>query len=149
MQATGMIIDLVNNVAECKHLNCPPLTIDFRRTLNHDPVMYELRANDQVHKVALFNHVVKEIENLERFHEAKVQAGGSKIIPQNLAVHFGSKSVAPPATCDKDCDDSGSDLFSDHSSDVEEDFGSRWVSPNSVNEDDDYHSSVLKKVGYL
>ena len=29
MQGTGMIIDLVNNVAECKYLNCPPFTIDF------------------------------------------------------------------------------------------------------------------------
>ena len=29
MQATGMIIDLVDNVAECKHLNCTPFTIDF------------------------------------------------------------------------------------------------------------------------
>jgi hypothetical protein len=29
MQGTGMIIDLVDNVAECKYLNCPPFTIDF------------------------------------------------------------------------------------------------------------------------
>ena len=77
-----------------------------------------------------------------------MQAGNSKIIPQNLAVHFGSKSVAPPATHDKDGSDSGSNLFSD-TSDVKEDLGSRWVPPDSVNEEDDYHSSVLKKDNQL
>ena len=29
MVATGMVIDLVDNVAECKHLDCSPFTIDF------------------------------------------------------------------------------------------------------------------------
>ena len=84
-----------------------------------------------------------------------MQAGGSKIIPQNLAVHFGSKSVAPPATSDKDSDDSSSGcyddgalLFSDTSI-ARENFCSRWVPPDLVNKDDDYHSSVLKKGGYL
>ena len=106
-------------------------------------------TNAQVNKVALFNHVVKEIKNLEHYYEAKVQAVGSKIIPQNLTVHFGSKSVALPTTSDNDNDDMGSPLFSDHSSDVKEDFGSRWVSPNSVNKEDDYNFSALNKSGYL
>ena len=56
--------------------------------------------------------------------------------------------MAPPAKCDKDGDDSGSDLFSD-SSDIEEDLGSRWVPTDSVNKEDDYHSIVLKKDSYL
>ena len=51
MQATGMIIDLVDNVAECKHLSCPPFTIDFRCTPNHVPVMDEPSAYARVHKV--------------------------------------------------------------------------------------------------
>ena len=50
------------------------------------------RKNSQVHKVALFNQVVKEIKNLECYYEAKVQAVGSTIIPQNLRVNFGSLS---------------------------------------------------------
>ena len=113
---------------------------------NHVPVMDKPRTNAQVHAVALF-----EIKNLERYYEAKVQAGSSKTIPQNLAVHFGSKSVAPPATCDKDSDDSiaacyddGALLFSDTSI-ARDNFGSRCVPPYSVNKDDDYHSLVLKK----
>jgi len=28
-------------------------------------------------------------------------------------------------------------------------LSSRWVPPTSVNKDDDYHSSILKKDGYL
>ena len=27
--ATGMVIDLVENVVECKSLDCPPFTIEF------------------------------------------------------------------------------------------------------------------------
>ena len=38
MQGTGMILDLVDNLAECKHLDCPPFPIEFRRTSNHVPV---------------------------------------------------------------------------------------------------------------
>ena len=29
MQGTGMILDLVDNTAECKYLDCPPFPIDF------------------------------------------------------------------------------------------------------------------------
>ncbi len=32
IKGVGMIIDTVNNVAECKHLNCPPFPIDYRCT---------------------------------------------------------------------------------------------------------------------
>ena len=56
--------------------------------------------------------------------------------------------MAPHATCDKDDDDTGSPLFPD--SDVEgEDFNSRWVPPDLVNKEDDYHFSDLKKDGHL
>jgi hypothetical protein len=29
MLGMGMILDLVNNLAECKHLDCPPFPIDY------------------------------------------------------------------------------------------------------------------------
>ena len=70
------------------------------------------------------------------------------ITHQNLALHFGSKSVTRPASCDYDSVDDDAPLFSD-TSDVEEDLGSRWVPPNSVNGEDDYHSFFLKKDSYL
>jgi hypothetical protein len=42
------------------------------------------------------------MENLERYYDAKVQAGGSKITTQSQAVHFGSKSMARAAISDSD-----------------------------------------------
>ncbi len=38
MLGTGMTLNLVDNLAECKHLNCPPFPIDYQRTSNHVPV---------------------------------------------------------------------------------------------------------------
>jgi hypothetical protein len=39
MQGMGMILDLVDNLAECKYLACPQFPIDSQRTSNHVPVM--------------------------------------------------------------------------------------------------------------
>ena len=72
-----MVIDLVDNVAECKYLDCPPSTIDFQRTSNHVPVMDEASAQAKVHVTDTYIHVIKEIKNLEQFYEAKVLAVGS------------------------------------------------------------------------
>jgi hypothetical protein len=44
IKGTGMIIDTVDNMTECKYLNCPPFPIDYRRTSNHVPVMDKLSA---------------------------------------------------------------------------------------------------------
>jgi hypothetical protein len=48
MQGTGMIIDLVDNMAECKYLDCPPFLIDFRHTSNHVAVTDNPSANVQL-----------------------------------------------------------------------------------------------------
>ena len=47
--------------------------------------------------------------------------------------------------------DEGSYLYHDHPDTPEagDDLRSRWVPPTLVNKDDDYHSSILKKDGYL
>jgi hypothetical protein len=89
-----------------------------------------------------FCGVVHEIENLERYYYAEVQAGGSRSSDNHSAVHFGTRSVARPAVID-----SGSmDLALYHSNGI----GTRWVPPSSVHVDDnDYHSSVLGKDSYL
>jgi hypothetical protein len=29
MKVSGMILDLVDKVVECKYLNCPPFPVDF------------------------------------------------------------------------------------------------------------------------
>ena len=48
-------------------------------------------AHGRAHKVELFNHVVKEIENLESYYEAKVLAGGSTVNSTTTSVTWGSK----------------------------------------------------------
>jgi hypothetical protein len=89
-----------------------------------------------------FRNVVHEIENLECYYYAKVQAGGSRSSDNHSAVHFGTRSAARPAVID-----SGSvDLASYHSGSI----GTRWVPLSSVHVDDNnYHSSVLGKDSYL
>ena len=70
MQGTGMILDLVDNLAECKYLDCPAFPIDYRRTSNHVPVTDEQSATVQVAESA---KIIEELTNLERYYEAKVQ----------------------------------------------------------------------------
>jgi hypothetical protein len=89
-----------------------------------------------------FRDVVCEIENLECYYNAKVQAGGLRSSNIQSAVHFGTKSAARPAVIDS-C---SVDLASYHSSGI----GAKWVPPSSVHIDDNnYHSSVLGKDSYL
>ncbi len=137
--ATGAIVDFDDMVVECKHLDCPPFPINFRRTSNHVPVMDEPEAPVQLTE---FRDVFREVENLKRYYYAKVQAGGSRSSDNRSAVHFGTRSAARPAIID-----SGSvDLASYHSGGI----GTRWVPLSLVHVDDnDYHSSVLGKDSYL
>jgi hypothetical protein len=137
--ATGAILDFVDMVVECKYLDCLPFPIDFRRTSNHVPVMDEPDASVQVMQ---FNDVVHEIENLECYYDAKVQAGGSKIMTQTPAVHFGTKLAARAAVSDSGSVDSA--MYPSGR------IGARWVLPSSVYEDEnDYPSSVLGEDSYL
>jgi hypothetical protein len=124
MQGTGMILDLVNNLAECKYLDCPAFPIDYRRTSNHVPVMDKTSATVQVAESA---QIIKEITNLERYYEAKVQAGSSAgNIVGKLAVHFGTKSSANAIIINSASVDSAI-----HPS---EGMAHRWVPPPSVHE---------------
>jgi len=91
MQGMGMILDLVDNTAECKYLDCPPFLIDFRCTSNHVPVTDEPSATVQLVEPT---KIIEEIKLLERYIEAKVQARGSRGNLTEPAVHFGTKSAA-------------------------------------------------------
>ncbi len=76
MKAMGMIPDLDDEViVDCKYLNCPPFLVDFHRTSNHVPVMVK-PSSTPAHHAALYNQMIQEGENLERYYEAKVLASG-------------------------------------------------------------------------
>ena len=47
MQGTGMILDLVDNLAECKYLDCPAFPIDYLHTSNHVRVLPSRSPNRQ------------------------------------------------------------------------------------------------------
>ncbi len=140
IKVTGMIINTVNNMAECKYLDCPPFPIDYWSMLNHVPVMDKLSAPVN-HTRPHLSETIQEIENLKRYYDAKVQAQGSRT-NQNSAVHFGSKS----AVCDavSDVDSVATALT------PKTDMSSCWVPPSSVHKEiDDYHFQVLGEDGYL
>ena len=92
---TGAIIDLLNNRVECKYLNCPLFTIDFQQMSNHVPVMDEPSAQTQVHFSTNYSRVIKDIENLEQFYDAKVLAIHSTTVSEKPAVSFGLKPNMP------------------------------------------------------
>jgi hypothetical protein len=92
--------------------------------------------------ISQYSNVIREMENLKRYYDAKVQAGSSKTTPQTQAVHFGSKSMVRAAVSDLDDISTTTHPLGG--------FGPRWVPPSSVHEDeDDYPSSVLGKDNYL
>ena len=139
MQGTGMILDLVENLAECKYLDCPAFPIDYLRTSNHVPVTDEPSATVQVAELA---KIIEELTNLERYYEAKVQAGSSVGNIGKLAVHFGTKSAANAAIINSNSVDSAVC--------PREGMTHRWVPPTSVHEDDvDKFLSVLREDGAL
>jgi hypothetical protein len=141
MLGMGMILDLVNNLAECKHLDYPPFPIDYQRTSNHIPVTDDQSA--AIHHASVLQDLIHGIEHLECYYKTKVQAiSSSSINLQHPAVHFGLKSGACASIDDSDsvasalCPTGGMNNW--------------WVPPSSVCKDHkDYHSSVLGYDGYL
>jgi hypothetical protein len=140
MKATGMILDLVDKVVDCRYLACPPFPVDFCRTSNHMPVMDKPSDTPANHATSHLQ-ITKEVKNIKHYINAKVLAGGSTLTPKTLAVHFGSKS--PVCTVI----DNNSSSAASHST---TDMSMRWVPPPGLPEDyDNYQASVLGKDGLL
>jgi hypothetical protein len=136
MEATGMILDLVDKVVDCKYLDCPPFPVDFCRTSNHVPVLDD-PSNTPANHAPSHLQIIKEVENIKQYYNAKVLAAGSTLTPKALAVYFGSKS---PVCTEVDTDRSITALHSTA------DMFTRWVPPPGYPEDyNDYHTSVLGK----
>ena len=135
MKATGMIMDLVDEVMECKYLDCPPFPVDFRRTSNHVPVMDD--EGTPIHHAASHIQLIDEIRNLERYYDAKVTAGSPSVEKQGQSVHFGMRSSAGDAeivTVSIEMDPLPNSSLQ-----------ARWVPPGGPPDfDDDYPSSTLE-----
>jgi hypothetical protein len=174
IKGTGAIVDLNNDVVQCKKLDCPPFNIDFRRTLSTVPIMDEPSEKTKVHFAETYKRVIKDIENLEQFFDATVLAIGSKRKSEKLSVQFGSEPTKGKAkklkpwqehgepyiygfTSSDDTDGSWYPGRDDKPDTPEPDTpkqakfkaATMWGNPPSVNGNDDYSSSVLKKDSYL
>ena len=124
------------------------------------------------HVINYYSHVIKEIKNLEQFYDAKVLAAGSIFNPRAYKVRFGDKPVPLDSHGQKlhPCEPDGSRMDGkSKSSDwsyrwyerpntpmsntpnyqAKDNMKSRWVPPNSVHRNNNYHSSVFNKDGYL
>ena len=135
-----MIIVTVDDVAEYKYLECPPFPIDYRSTSNQVPVMDE--PSVPVHHAHIyFQQTIREIENLERYYDSKVQGQCSRAHEKH-AVRFESTSAGRDAISDVESVNTASTPRTDMST--------RWVPPSSVIDDtNEYHSQVLGEDGYL
>ena len=133
MQGTGMIIDLVYEVAEFRYLTVPfhewfPMHkwwtnqmtqfIKSRCSFLSNTIMPKYRQADQWSNIKILHHTLVP----SQWH----------VIP---AMTMTVLIMMPH-------------LFSDTLY-IEEDLDCGWVPPTSVNKDNNYHSSVLKKDGYL
>jgi hypothetical protein len=142
IKANGMILDFVVNVAECKHLNCPPFAIDYCRTRHHVPAITENLSVSVHHVGHNVETVLTELENLECWFDAKVQAGSTQL--KSASVHSGSMS---PYRVHASETNSDSTIPSPNHG-----INSRWVPPTSMptnNSPDDYHHQILGEDGYL
>jgi hypothetical protein len=140
VKGVGMIIDTVDDVAECKYLDCPPLPIDYQCTLNQVPAM-DKPSVPVHHTRPHFLKTICKIENLECYYDAKV-LGQGLLVTKNSAVHFGSASAARDAISDNDSIKTPS-----HSHMA---LSSRWVPPTSATKETDrYHDQFLREDEYL
>jgi hypothetical protein len=140
IKGVGMIINTVDNVAECKYLDCPPFPIDYQCTLNQVPAM-DKPSVPVHHARPHFLEMIRKIENLKHYYDAKV-LGQGLLVTKNSAVHFGSASAARDAVSDNDSVETPS-----HSHMA---LSSHWVPPTSATkETDGYHDQVLREDGYL
>ncbi len=102
IKVAGMILDYVDDVAECKHLDCPAFAIDYRRRSNHVPAITENPSVPVHHIGRHVETVLTKLENLECWFHAKVQASSTQ--PNSASVHFRSMSPCRAHASEMDSD---------------------------------------------
>ncbi len=140
MKATGIIMDLVDEVVECKYLDCPPFPVDFCWTSNHVPVMDD--DGTPIHHASSYVQLIDKIRNLEHYYDAKVMAGSPTVAKLDQSVHFGMRSTA------RAVDVNAISINMAPSPDAS--LLACWVPPSGLPaDDDDYPSSALERDGLL
>ncbi len=97
IQATCMIIDLSDNVADMRALDASPFPLEYRRAAVHIPIVDEAGA---AHLSTAHQHLIKEIKALEQRFAASSFVADT--VPTDNAVKrvsFGSRAVGQPMSC--------------------------------------------------
>jgi hypothetical protein len=90
IQATGMILDLVDNVANLKSLDCPPFPIKYRRATVHVPIVDESAVSVNT---ATFHPTITVIKDLERYFAATISVlPAAPESPKHVS--FGSSAIS-------------------------------------------------------
>jgi hypothetical protein len=95
IQATRMIINLSNNVADMRALNASPFPLEYRRAVVHVPIVDEA-GTALTHLSTAHQDLIKEIKALEQQFAASSFVAN---VPNDNAikrVSFGSRAVGQP-----------------------------------------------------
>jgi hypothetical protein len=89
IQATGMILDLVDKVANLKSLDCPPFPIEYCPAMVHVPIVDESAVSVNT---TTFQPTIMVIKDLERYFAATVSVlPAAPELPKH--VFFGSRAI--------------------------------------------------------
>ena len=124
IKATGMIVDLIDNVCQAKHLLCNPFPIDFRKATKSIPALGD---RDAARNAVDFSKVHNVLGMLRKHF---TRAAGTQTADQGGPARLPSViSGTPPKHVT---------------------FRSRWVAPpKSADATNDYQHQVLGDLGYL
>jgi hypothetical protein len=100
IQATGMILDMTNHVAELKTLDASSFPIEYHRATVHVPIMDESEIRVSI---ADYQPVVKLIEELECHFSAVVHPPPIITHASPKHVSFGSCTISAIVAAHSDC----------------------------------------------
>jgi hypothetical protein len=98
IQATHMIIDLSDNVADMRALDASPFPLEYRRATVHVPIVDEANAA-RIHLSTAHFSMIKKIKALERHFSAASYVADVTDNNANRRVSFGSRAVGQPMSC--------------------------------------------------
>jgi hypothetical protein len=98
IQATRMIINLSDNVADMHALDASPFPLEYRRATVHVPIVD--KANTAcIHLSTAYLNMIMEIKALERHLSAASYVADVTNDNANRRVSFGSRAVGQPMSC--------------------------------------------------
>jgi hypothetical protein len=102
IQATDIILDMTDHIAELKTLDAQPFPIEYHRATVHVPIVIVDKSKIGV-SIADYEPVVKLIENLEHHFTAAIHPQPFPIHASPKCVSFGSHTIDTFVAAHSDC----------------------------------------------